>query len=249
MTKLYHTFPATAVDYFGYVTPKAMMQEINEGIAVANFADGVGFAHIFPTIGVTWMLGQCVMEFEELIPCAHEVEIESFGHEQFGIATVRRAVMRREGREAMRIAVKLLPVDFTARKAVPASTLDPFWKTPPIPCGEKITFLQMPEEMETKEVYRVSYRDCDSNKHMTAFRYLDLIMETIGYWDGEIHMPRRIQIDYLRECLPGESLLLRYAEKDGIRYCAGIKEDGTASFHATVKLSEEVYPAASVTNV
>lgn len=246
---LKHTFPASAVDYFGYVTTKAMMQEINEGVALANYADGVGFAHIFPTIGVTWMLGQCVMEFEELVPCAHEVEIEAFGHEQFGVSTVRRCVMRREGREVMRFAAKLLPVDFKARKAVAADTLAPFWKTPHSPCGEAIGFLKMPEHMETKEVYSVCYRDCDSNKHMTAFRYLDLVMETIGYWGDAVHMPKRIQIDYLKECLPGELLQLQYGELDGVKYCRGVKENGAVSFHAAVRLSDEEYPAASVTNV
>ena len=246
---LNHTFPASAVDYFGYVTIKAMMQEINEGVAAANYADGVGFAHIFPTIGVTWMLGQCVMEFKELVPCAYEVEIEAFDHEQFGIATVRRCVMRREGREVMRFAAKLLPVDFKARKAVPASTLEPFWKNPAAPCGERIDFIKMPADMKTVEDYLVCYRDCDSNKHMTAFRYLDLVMETIGYWGGEVHMPERIQIDYMRDCLPGEHLLLQYAEQDGIRYCRGVKTDGTVSFHASVKLSDSVYPSAKVTRV
>jgi acyl-ACP thioesterase len=149
----------------------------------------------------------------------------------------------------MRFAAKLLPVDFKARKAVPASALAPFWKTPHSPCGEPISFLKMPEGMVTKEVYPVSYRDCDSNKHMTAFRYLDLVMETIGYWGEEVHMPERIQIDYLRECLPGEMLQLQYGEQDGVRYCRGMKDDGTVSFHAAVRLSEEIYPAAGVTNV
>ena len=226
-----------------------MMREIDEGVAAANFADGVGFSHIFPTIGVTWMLGQCVLEFKELLVPGYEVEIEALQREQFGIATVRRCIMRRDGREIMRFSTKMLPVDFQARKAVPASTLDPFWKSPAAPCGEKIVFLQMPADMETKEIYSVKYRDCDTNKHMTAFRYLDLIMEITGYWDGPAYLPERIQVDYLRECLPGETLQLQYAEKDGIRYCRGLKEDGTAAFHASVRYAADVYPIVPLDDV
>ena len=249
MIKLYHTFPACSGDYHGFVSPNYMMREIDEGVAAANFADGVGFSHIFPAIGVTWMLGQTVLEFKELVPCGEEVEIEACPREQHGIATVRRCVMRREGREVMRFAAKLLPVDFYARKAVPASALDPFWKVPAAPSGEKILFLKMPEHMETREVFKVMYRDCDSNRHMTAFRYLDLILETVGYWEGDVHMPERIQIDYLRECLPGETVQLQYAEADGLHYCRGLKEDGTAAFHASVKLAEEVHPKSVVTSI
>lgn len=247
--KLTHRFSASAVDYFGYVSLKAMMQEINEGVAAANFEDGVGFSHLFPTLGVTWMLGQCVLEFEDFIPCAEDVVIETGGHEQFGVSTVRRCTMQYEGREVMRFSAKLLPVDFNERKVVSPTVLEPFWKTPASPCGESISFLKMPEEMVTVETYPVRYRDCDSNRHMTAFRYLDLVLETIGYWDEEPHLPKRIQIDYKRECFPGELLELQHAERDGIHYCAGIKGDGTESFLAAVVLSGESRPRAKIIRV
>jgi len=249
MIKLYHTFPACSGDYHGFVSPNYMMREIDEGVAAANYADGAGFAHIFPTIGVTWMMGQCVLEFKELLVPAREVTIEALPREQFGIATVRRCVMCLQGREILRFSAKLLPVDFKARKAVPASTLDPFWKSPPAACGEKIVFLQMPDGMETKERYLVKYRDCDTNKHMTAFRYLDLIMETVGYWDGAARLPERIQIDYLRECFPGETLTLRYGEAEGVRYCCGVKEDGTEAFRSAVRLAESAYPLVPLDEV
>ena len=84
---------------------------------------------------------------------------------------------------------------------------------------------------------------------MTAFRYLDLVMETVGYWDEAARLPERIQIDYLRECLPGEELLLQYGEKDGIRYCRGLKEDGTAAFHAAVRFAAELYPIVPLDEV
>lgn len=247
--KLKATFLASNVDYFGYVAPTFMMREINEGIARRNFEDGVGFAHLFPAIGVTWMLGQCVLEFLKPVLCAEEVEMETGGHEQHGIATVRRSVMYCGGEEVMRFAAKLLPVDFKARKSVPPSVLEPFWRCPPDPMGEPIPFLCLPENMQTVEEYTVRYRDCDSNKHMTAFRYLDLILESAGYWDGELHPAERVQIDYKRECLPGDVLQLQHGLRDGVHYVRGVKQDGVESFSASVKLSETVYPTAKSINV
>lgn len=247
--KLTHTFPASAVDYFGYVSPNNMMREINEGVAAANYNDGVGFSHLFPTIGVTWMMGQCVLEYKKFVPCAEKVEVECGGYEQFGVTTVRRCVMYHDGEVAMRFSAKLLPVYFEARKVAPPHALAPFWKSEPSPCGEAIFFIVPPEQMETVEKYQVHYRDCDSNKHMTAFRYLDLIMETVGYWNGELHLPERIQIDYLKECLPGEILNLKYGQKDGMHYCSGVKADGSVSFNATVRFSEKSYPDAKIIRV
>jgi len=247
--KMKAVFPASAVDYFGYVSPNYMMREINEGVSMANYQDGVGFSHLFPSIGVTWMLGQCVLEYKKLVPCAEEVEIECAGHEHFGVTTVRRCVMRHNGEEAMHFTAKLLPVYFRARKVVPPQVLQPFWKSEASACGENVFFIQPPKDMETVEEYHVHFRDCDSNKHMTAFRYLDLIMEAVGYWNGPARLAERIQIDYLKECLPGEVLQLQYAEREGIHYCRGVKKNGSVSFNATVRFSEEVYPDAEIIRV
>ena len=239
-------FLTNNVDYFGYAGPTFMMREINEGVARANYADGVGFEHLFPTMGVTWMLGQCVLEY---LPCGAAVEMEVGGHEQHGFATVRRTVMRQNGEAVMRFAAKLLPVDFAARKAVPPTVLEPFWKSPPDPMGPVIPFLQPPADMALAERYPVRYRDCDSNKHMTAFRYLDLILESVGYWEGPMHLARRVQIDFKRECLPGDVLELYHGRQDGVHYVTGIKQTGETAFHASVELSEERYPAADVIRV
>lgn len=238
--KLKAAFQACSSDYFGYVNPSIMMRTINEGVAIGNHADGVGFDQIYPSIGATWMLGQCVMEFLKPVYPATEVEIETGGHEQFGAATVRRSTMYSNGEAVMRFATKTLPVYYQQRKVVPPEAMAPFWKTEPLPCGAPISFIQLPEQMKLAETYQVAYRDCDLNKHMTAFRYLDLILENIGYWDHEMHLAERIQIDYKKEVLAGETLKILVGQSDGIWYCSGEKADGQVSFNATVKMSDTV---------
>ncbi len=243
------TFAAASCDYFGYVSPNNMMREANEVAALANYEDGVGYSNIFYTLGVTWMLGQCVLEYKSFVPCAEEVEIEAGGHEHFGPTVVRRTIMRHNGQEAMRYSAKSLPVDFEARRVVESAVLAPFWKTEPIPAGEPIPFIVPPKDMVTEEVFKVHYRDCDVNQHMTAFKYMDLAMETIGYWRGEPRLPKRIQIDFLKEARMHEVLELRYAQENGVHYCSGVKEDGSVSFNASVILSEETYPYATIKHV
>ena len=247
--KLKHTFPAYSGDYFGYVNPTCLMEEIDEGVAMSNFEDGVGFAHLFPAIGVTWMLGQCVVEYLEPVMTVDEVEIITGGHEQHGPAVVRRSTMYHRGKEAMRFTAKLLPVYFHARKVAPPQVLEPFWKSPAIPTGELIPFIKAPEHMETVEEYVVHYRDCDTNKHMSAFRYMDLILEAVGYWEGEMRLARRVQIDYRKECVVGERMSIRHGVKDGVHYVSGVKENGEVSFHASVLFSEQITPAAEAYNV
>lgn len=246
--KFKHTFPACSGDYFGYVNPTYLMREIDEGVALSNFEDGVGFAHLYPTIGVTWMLGQCVLEYLHPVFTVTEVEISAGGHEQHGPAVVRRCSMSSEGREVMRFSAKLLPVYFDARKIAPPEAIAPFWKTEHDEIGELIPFIKAPEQMETVEEYTVRYRDCDTNKHMSAFRYLDLILESIGYWSGEHHLARKLQIDYRKECVVGDVLAIQHCIQNGTHYVRGVKADGTVSFHAKVELSDSVIPAAEIYN-
>ena len=246
--KFRHTFPACSGDYFGYVNPTYLMREIDEGVAMSNFEDGVGFAHLYPTIGVTWMLGQCVLEYLHPVFTVTEVEISAGGHEQHGPAVVRRCSMSSEGREVMRFSAKLLPVYFDARKIAPPEALAPFWKTEHDEIGELIPFIKSPEQMETVEEYTVRYRDCDTNKHMSAFRYLDLILESIGYWSGEHHLARRLQIDYRKECVVGDVLEIQHCIQNGTHYVRGVKADGTVSFYAKVELSDAAIPAAETYN-
>lgn len=239
-----HRFPACSGDYFGYVNPTYMMREIDEGVAISNYEDGVGFSHLFSSIGVTWMMGQCVLEYLQPVLSVEDVEIQTGGHEQHGLAVVRSCTMMYRGTEAMRFRAKLLPVYYDSRKVAPPQALAPFWKTPAEPTGELIPFIVVPDCMETVEEYVVRYRDCDTNQHMTAFRYLDLILESVGYWSGEHHLARRIQIDYRRECVVGDVLTLQHCEREGVHYVCGVKQDSTVSFRATVEFSEESVPAA-----
>ena len=84
--------------------------------------------------------------------------------------------------------------------------------------------------------------DCDTNGHLTAFRYVDLICELSGYWGPELHQIRRLQVDFRKECLPGETIDLYHGVRDGIHYVAGYHADGRPSFHASLELAEETCP-------
>lgn len=239
------TFPSHNADYFGYIGPNFAMRAMTDVITNKNVEDGVGFSRIYPSIGATWMLGQCVLEYKQLVTTAQELEIEVLPREQSGVSNVRRAVMRRNGEDVVRYTAKQLPVYFFQRKVVPPEIMEPFWKVPAVPCTEDIPFIMPIESMKIVDNYRVRYCDSDPNRHMTAFRYLDLIMESINYWESSVHLIERMQVDYRSECVPGDMLNLYHGMKDGIHYVSGYKADGTASFHSTVRLSKETYLTAA----
>lgn len=235
-------FPSSYLDYFGYVSPSVLMHEASECVTLQSIEEGVPFHRMMAELGATWMLGQVVLEYMRPIGVATEVEVEVTPHEHFGAAVMRRAVMRQDGEVVMRFTGKTLPVYYEARKVVTPEAMAHMWLIPAAPRGENFDWVRLPEKMELVEQYPVRYGDCDMNGHLTAFRYVDLICETVGYWGKELHLLERLQIDYKKECMPGEVIDLYRGEADGILYVSGVHSNGVVAFNASVKLSEEGYP-------
>lgn len=235
------TFPNSYLDYFGYVSPSLLMHEASECLALQGEEEGVPIVRMMEELGATWMLGQAVLEMLCPIKVGTEVEVETTPHEHFGVTVIRRAEMRQNGEVVMRMLNKSLVVDYEARKAVPLEKMAHMWLIPEHPKGENFGWVSLPEKMEFVERYLVRYGDCDMNEHMTAYRYIDLICESVGYWGEEMRLIERLQIDYKKECTPGEIIDLYRGESDGILYVSGVHSDGKVSFNASVKLSPESY--------
>lgn len=224
------------MDYFGYASPAQLLRETCNSVAKEGELEGVDFRRLMPAIGATRMMGQVVLEFFAPAMMGMEVEVQTLPHEEFGVASVYRSSICHKGVELMRASTKILTVYFQARKVVPVEELAPFWEIPAAPCGEPIDFIRVPEGLEPAETYAVRYRDCDANGHMTAFRYVDLVCELVGYWGEHMHQIRRMQIDYRSECLPGETLQLYHGVREGVHYVTGVHENGRQSFAASVEL-------------
>jgi len=232
-------FKSYCSDYYGFVSPGLLVQEINEYISVCYDEEGVDIHRLISELGATWMTGQTVVEMVSNLKVSEPVEIELSRHEQHGPATVRRAIVRTKDREIMRYTNKMLPVSYQRRKVLPPSALEPLWKIPAAPKGEEIGWVVPPENMELVEHFPVRHSLCDFNGHMTMYQYCNLVCDVAGYWGERMHMLERVQTDYKRECLPGEVIDIYRGEKDGVIYVSGFHADGNVAFNASVKLSKE----------
>jgi acyl-ACP thioesterase len=59
-----------------------------------------------------------------------------------------------------------------------------------------------------------SYFDFDLNKHVTATRYVDWMMDTFSFKFHQDHYPTRLIVNYMRETPPGEQVQL-YKQQNG----------------------------------
>lgn len=236
------------MDYFGYVSPSELLREADRSNILQSDAEGVGFLRMKDTLGATWMLVQVLMEFRKPARAGQSVTMETTNHEDFGVAILRRTSLQSHGKELLRVSTKILPVYLKERKVVPPEKLTSLWTLPAGAQGEDLERIVLPENLTLFEEVPVRYRDCDMNGHMTAYRYLDLVCEAIGYWGEHLHLLRRMQIDYRKECLPGDSLRILHGTENGRHYVGGFKPDGTCSFAAWAEFAEEEYPSIRTPN-
>ena len=65
--------------------------------------------------------------------------------------------------------------------------------------------------------HKVVYSDIDFNRHMNTMRYIDIIFDTLPIEVPEQLMGFRLDINFMKEALYGDTLSLMGEERDGVR--------------------------------
>lgn len=98
--------------------------------------------------------------------------------------------------------------------------------------------LRMPVHMAAAEQRLLHYSDTDINKHVNNVRYADFACDAIHLErEGAGKFVSSLQVNYLKECLPGETIALLAGQDDDAWYVSGVDEAGTARFESSLTLS------------
>jgi acyl-ACP thioesterase len=81
----------------------------------------------------------------------------------------------------------------------------PAEKLPPVDGGDNITL-------------QSTYFDIDLNRHVTSTRYIDWMMDTIQIGYQQQHFPIALDINYLKEIMPGEEIFIRKSGSEASCY-------------------------------
>lgn len=97
---------------------------------------------------------------------------------------------------------------------------------------------RLPEGMAAAERRAMHYSDTDVNGHVNNVRYADFICDAIRMDRlGSAYYVSALQVDYLAECMAGETLTLLTGEQDGLWYVQGADEGGKSRFEGAVTLT------------
>lgn len=224
--------PGAALDYF---------QEI-AGLHASNL--GVGIDTIRRRHGVIWVMTRIRVDVERYPGWDECITIETWPQQPRRFEFQRDYVMRdSQGNCLMKAVSSWVILDEQTRELQKSETLEAaypeFLTDRAIDCGlGKIRPVGEPEL-----VYKrwIGCSDIDMNGHINNSRYVDFIMDCFSMEELRSHHARSIQISYLDEAFPGDTLFLnRYMDMagSGTVYVEGIRErDKTVVFRAQLELS------------
>ncbi len=97
----------------------------------------------------------------------------------------------------------------------------------------------LPETLELEEERILRYSDCDINGHVNNARYADFVSDALHLEELEKgRFVSSLQLGYLKECRPGETLGIYTGEEEGRFFVRGMGGEGESRFDAALTLSD-----------
>ena len=101
--------------------------------------------------------------------------------------------------------------------------------------------LHHPAQLEEVERRRMRYSDTDINGHVNNIRYADFACDAVeAECMAEDTFLSEMQIGYLAECRPGQTLTLQVGGQGDGRYVRGVDEGGTPRFEAALYFQKQL---------
>ena len=220
-------------DLFKTVPPSGLLKACVHGNTQQSEIEGLSAEKFRKDLDAVWMIAGARLRQSEPIYERDmlEVRVDSRGIE--GCSYVRPIEVYKAGHKIAQVKLVYIAVRTDDRCILRPSAVEECWKNPrPLSKSEVYRKLKALPFAESAGSVTVRRSDCDLNGHLSAFNYLTIVCEALGYWEGEPKLAEFIQIDFRSELLPGETVSLKKARSGGVDMLRGVKENGITAFAA-----------------
>lgn len=240
---MYFEYPYTVdsrdTDPFGCCRPSALLAMFQEAATEAALDLHVSREEMLERHNAFWMLARMWYRLDRPLRWNEHFTVRTWHRGGKG-ASMYRDFDLYEGEKHIGEAVSTwVLADADTHKPLRLSHLSEFQGTSGEGlCKDKLlTKVRLPEGMALAEERLLRYSDADINRHVNNSKYADfacdaLHMETLG----EGQFVSTLQVGFLAECRPGETLELYTGQADGIWYVHGTDAGGKSRFDAALTL-------------
>jgi len=176
-------------------------------------ADSLGFGFdVLKQKNMTWMLGRLSVEIYKPVQWNQKLIIETWPKTADGLLYIRDFIVSDENEKIIaRGTSGWLAVDLTKKRLINVDFLDSIYKQQKDYKSALEYFPKKIKTIQTDESFNIkaTYYDLDLNKHVTAIRYFDWMMDTFDIEFHKNNFPKEIHINYMKETSLDDEILLR----------------------------------------
>ncbi|KKE79711.1 thioesterase [Oceanobacillus caeni] len=217
------------VDFKKELKWSALFSYFQEIASLAASDLGLGIDTLQKGNGLAWVLTKIRVDVDRLPSWGEEIIIETWPLEPGKLNFDRDYIVRdQDGKSIIRAISSWVIIDLKERKLKRSKSIPFSFPTPKVDRAMKDTFskLKHNEQVETVYTKTIGYSDVDFNGHLNNSKYIDYIMDCFDINDHKKYDVMSIEVNFIHEALPGESILLKkdVTLHDNQVYVEGINE-------------------------
>lgn len=229
------------IDMFQQCRPSAVLGILQEAATRASLALHISGPEALEKYNALWMVTRNWVELDEPIRWNDLLTIRTWHRGAAGASSYRDFDIIRDGKVIGQGVTLWVLVDAAEHKLMRMRDLTEFHGTDggELKKSIKLHRAQMPDQFDVQSSREMRYSDTDINGHINNIHYADFACDAIHLERyGEGKFVRTFQLDYITECMAGETLSIDTAVDGNNLYARGVGGDGAERFLCTMTLKD-----------
>ena len=229
------------IDMFRQCRPSAVLGILQEAATQASLALHISGPEALEKYNALWMVTRSRVELDKPIRWNDLLTVRTWHRGAAGASSYRDFDIIRDGEIIGRGLTLWVLVDADEHKLMRMKSLKEFEGTDggELNRRERLHRARMPESFDGCALREMRYSDTDINGHINNIHYADFACDALHLERyGEGRFVNSIQLDYITECMAGETVSIDTAVQDDCLYARGVGGDGAERFLCTMTLKE-----------
>ena len=228
------------VDPWNHCKPSGLMGSLQEAAGAAACELHASRPEMMEKYNLFWMLARMWYRLDRPLKWNETLSIRTWHRGGSGASSYRDFDLFVDGKPVGEAVSVWVLSDADPHRLARMSKIEEFQGTDGGElCKDKsLSRFKLPQEMAAADHRAMHYSDTDINGHVNNVRYADFICDAIRMDQlGQDFYVSALQVDYLAECMAGETITLFTGEQDGLRYVRGADAAGKSRFEGAVTLT------------
>lgn len=240
METLRYTVLPEDVGESSFMPPSALAQKLALAGTLRNRAEGGGRERLEAVFKATWMFRR--IRFSQFAPVQCGDELVGFGSSRTALENeyAFRGELYRAGLLVAQMDMIMMPVVLGDRRRLRCEDIEPLYSSPPK--NDVPLFPRLPTVSDLSYDHKklISAEDCDVHaSHFAFHNYIGLICRELDYAALGCPLISELQVDYVKECVPGKTILIGVRPDASCTVIQGKHLSGRPCFNARCQFQKE----------